>query len=96
MISLLLESQPSATHEALSSLLRIPLVTTHIGSSLPSRAKQFAYAVRLGPSPTEITTAALSIIHHYKWTSILVLYDGKLVRIHIRTLCPPLILTILL
>ena len=65
------------THEALSSLLRIPLVTTHIGSSPSDRAKQFNYLLSMAPSSRDITKAITSIIVHYKWTSLLILYDGE-------------------
>lgn len=65
------------THKTLSSMLRIPLVTTHIGSSPPDSAKEFKYHVKMAPSSRDITEAIKGIITHYKWTTLLILYDGK-------------------
>jgi len=77
IVSLLLFSKTTVTHKALSTMLRIPLVTTHIESSLPGGAKQFRYGVRMGPSSQDMAAAILGIITHYEWTSLLVLYDVR-------------------
>ena len=66
------------THEALSSMLRIPLVTTHIGPSPFNIAKQSKYHIQMAPSSRDITEAITGIITHYQWRNLLVLYDGEL------------------
>ena len=67
-----------ATHEALSSMLKIPLVTTHIGPSPFDIAKQSRYHIQMAPSSHDTTEAIKGIIAHYKWRNLLVLYDGEL------------------
>lgn len=66
------------THQALSSMLRIPLVTTHIGSSSFNIAKQSKYHIQMAPSSHDVTEAIRGIITHYRWKNLLVLYDGEL------------------
>ena len=78
VISLLVDSPGMVTHKALSSMLRIPLVTTHIGSSPFNIAKKSKYHIQMAPSPHDITDAIKGIITHYKWRNLLVLYDGEL------------------
>lgn len=80
VISLLVDSPGMVTQEALSSLLRIPMVTTHhdIGPSPFNTAKQSKYHVQMAPSSHDITEAIKGIITRYKWRNLLVLYDGEL------------------
>ena len=78
VVSLLVDSPGMAAHQALSSMLRIPLVTTHVGSSPFSIAKKSRYHVQMAPSSHDITEAIKGIITHYKWRNLLVLYDGTL------------------
>ena len=67
-----MDSQATASHEAVSSMLRIPLVTT-----LPGGDEHFRYAVRMAPSSRDTTAAIRGIVSYYKWTNFLVLYDGE-------------------
>lgn len=71
------DSQTMFTHETVSSVLRIPLVTTHIGNSAPDRAKLSNYLVSMAPSSRDITQAIISIVVHYKWMGLLLLYDVR-------------------
>lgn len=78
VISLLVDSPGMATHEALTSMLRIPLVTTHIGPTPFNIAKHSRYHIQMAPSSHDITEAIKGIIAHYEWKNLLVLYDGEL------------------
>ncbi|KAL9961487.1 hypothetical protein ACROYT_G030434 [Oculina patagonica] len=77
VVSLLVDSPALVTHEALSTMLRIPMVTTHMGSSPSDSAKQSTYHIKMAPSLGDITEAIRGIINYYKWTSLLVLYDVR-------------------
>ena len=65
------------THKALSSMLRIPLVTTYVGSKPFNIAKQSKYHIQMAPSSHDVTEAIKGIIEHYQWKNLLVLYDGE-------------------
>lgn len=77
VVSLLLDSKATVTHEALTMMLQIPLVATDTGSSLPGGTEHLRYAVRMGPSAQDISAAIQGITSHYNWTNLLVLYDGE-------------------
>jgi len=78
VISLVVDSPGMVTHEALSSMLRIPLVTTRIGSSPFNIAKQSKYHIQMAPRSHDITDAIKGIIAHYQWKNLLVFNDGEL------------------
>lgn len=80
VVSLLLDSKATITHEALTMMLQIPLVATDTGSSLPGGAEHLRYAVRMGPSEHDISAAIQGIISYHNWTNLLVMYDGEFTK----------------
>ena len=80
VVSLLLDSKATITHEALTMMLQIPLVATDTGSSLPGGADHLRYAVRMGPSEHDISAAIQGIISYHNWTNLLVMYDGEFTK----------------
>ena len=78
VVSLLLDSKATITHEALTMMLQIPLVATDTGSSLPGGAEHLRYAVRMGPSEHDISAAIQGIIGYHNWTNLLVMYMSPL------------------
>ena len=80
VVSLLLDSKATITHEALTMMLQIPLVATDTGSNLPGGAEHLRYAVRMGPSEHDISAAIQGIISYHNWTNLLVMYDGEFTK----------------
>ena len=80
VVSLLLDSKATITHEALTMMLQIPLVATDTGSSLPGGAEHLRYVVRMGPSEHDISAAIQGIIGYHNWTNLLVMYDGEFTK----------------
>jgi len=69
-----MESEPKQSHDALSSMLHLPIVSTrpyratHLNQSLAN------YEVTVGPSTL---SATVELIIKYKWINVVILYDGK-------------------